>query len=85
MNEYVKAYKRFSNIDYDYETMDELYKDLKLMKILVKKSVAYKPIFNTPKNVERPYCSKCGLRLKKTWIVCPRCETKIDWGKEDNK
>ena len=54
-----------------------------LLKELVDKATPKKPIAKTPRSVERYYCGDCGLRLKKTWIVCPRCATRIDWSEEE--
>lgn len=50
---------------------------------LVEKATPKKPIMYKPRSVERPYCGFCNLRLKKSWIVCPRCATRIDWGDND--
>ena len=50
---------------------------------LVEKATPKKPIMYKPRSVERPYCGFCSLRLKKTWVVCPRCGTRIDWSEDD--
>lgn len=54
-----------------------------IIKELVEKATPKKPIAKTPRSVERYYCGDCGLRLKKTWIACPRCATRIDWSDEE--
>lgn len=57
--------------------------DKKTIKELVEKATPKKPIYKKVGNNERPYCCDCGLRLKKSWVVCPRCEKKIDWSEEN--
>ena len=41
------------------------------------------PVPYTPRNVERYYCGECDLRLKKSWIICPRCATYILWDAQE--
>ena len=49
----------------------------------LEKATPKKPTPFTPRSIERYYCGDCGLRLKKTWIACPRCATRIDWSDEE--
>lgn len=82
MNKYKEAFDELKEVLYLPDKYLE--KRLNILQELVEKATPKKPIKKTPKNRERPYCADCGLRLKKTWIACPRCATMIDWS-EDTK
>lgn len=92
MNKYIEALDSIQHIVLDKEAdgyyepktvHDFYYGYVQILQELVDKAIPKKPIMYKPRSVERPYCGFCNLRLKKSWIVCPRCATRIDWGDND--
>lgn len=73
----INAHIEWARVDIEEPALSQLTE-------LVEKATPKKPTIKTPRSVERPYCGSCGLRLKKSWIACPRCATRIDWSEEDD-